>query len=134
LKTFGIGYPIATDNNKGVWRAFRNQAWPALHIIDSEGRARFRHFGEGKYEAAERSIQQLLAEAGFDDVPHDLVAIDGSAIEAAADWGNLKSPETYLGYERATGFSSRQGPLFEFRRVYGTPKRLELNHWALAGC
>ena len=57
----------------------------------------------------------------------------GEGVEAAADWGNLKSPETYVGYDRLQNFASRGGPDPDRRRVYATPGRMALNEWALAG-
>ncbi len=80
-----------------IWRAFRNQYWPALYFIDAQGRVRHHHFGEGAYEQSEMIIQELLAEAGADGVSREPVSVDGRGLEAAADWGNLKSPENYLG-------------------------------------
>jgi thiol-disulfide isomerase/thioredoxin len=133
VATLGISYPVAADNDYGVWRAFHNQAWPALYFVDARGRVRFRHFGEGRYEEAERTIQALLAEAGANGAPAELVLPDARGVEAAADWASLKSPETYLGYERATGFASRSGPVYDARRTYAAPERLGLNRWALAG-
>src|SRR5262245_59044798 len=43
-------YPVAVDNEHVIWRAFRNQYWPALYFIDSQGRVRHHYFGEGSYE------------------------------------------------------------------------------------
>ncbi len=60
-----IDYPVATDNNYGVWRAFDNNYWPALYFADAQGRIRHHHFGEGEYGQSEMVIQQLLAEAGI---------------------------------------------------------------------
>ncbi len=34
------------------------------------------------------------------------VRVEPHGVEAAADWSNVGSPETYLGYERAVGFAS----------------------------
>jgi len=45
-------------------------------------------------------IQRLLREAERDDVANDLVPVGGDGLEAQADWANLESPETYLGYEQ----------------------------------
>jgi thiol-disulfide isomerase/thioredoxin len=45
----GIAYPVAIDNDHGVWRAFRNRYWPAHYFIDGKGRIRYHHFGEGDY-------------------------------------------------------------------------------------
>jgi hypothetical protein len=37
VKDMRIDYPVAVDNDHAIWRAFRNEAWPALHFIDSQG-------------------------------------------------------------------------------------------------
>ena len=63
-KDMRVDYPIAIDSDHAVWRAFKNNYWPALYIIDAQGRIRYHHFGEGEYEQAEMVIQQLLSEAG----------------------------------------------------------------------
>ena len=94
-KDMRVDYPIAIDNDYAIWRAFNNQYWPALYFVDAQGRIRHHHFGEGEYEQSERMIQQLLAEAGSGGIGRELVSVDGRGVEAAADWGSLKSPENY---------------------------------------
>jgi thiol-disulfide isomerase/thioredoxin len=133
LEGMGVDYPIAVDNDFAVWRAFDNAYWPALYIVDAEGRIRHHHFGEEDYERSERVIQQLLAEAGSDDVDEDLVSVDPDGVYLAADWDTLGSPETYVGYARATGFASPGGLEPDRSRVYVEPSQLELNRWALSG-
>ena len=54
-------------------------------------------------------------------------------MEAEADWTNLCTPETYLGYGRSAQFSSPDGVAFDERRAYELPECLPANHWALAG-
>ncbi len=117
---FGVDYPVAVDNDFAIWRAFGNQYWPALFLIDGRGRIRYRHFGEGEYEQSERVIQKLLVEAGARGVGQELASVAGRGTEAPADWANLNSPETYLGSERS-----------ENRVSSGA--RLKLNEWALEG-
>jgi hypothetical protein len=80
-----------------------------------------------------RFIQQLLTEAGTGGIGHELVSVDARGLEAAADESDLKSPETYLGYERTDNFASPGGPVSDQRRVYAAPARLRLNQWALSG-
>jgi cytochrome c biogenesis protein CcdA/thiol-disulfide isomerase/thioredoxin len=63
VKKLGITYPVAIDNNYAIWRNFDNQYWPAHYLIDAKGQVRYSHFGEGRYEAQEQMIQQLLLEA-----------------------------------------------------------------------
>jgi thiol-disulfide isomerase/thioredoxin len=128
-----IDFPVAIDSNYALWRAFRNEYWPALYFVDAQGRIRHHQFGEGDYQQSERVIQQLLAEAGNTGVDRGLVAVDGKGPEAAPDWSNLKSPENYLGHERTENFSSPGGAVLDKSRAYSAPPRLRLNHWALAG-
>jgi cytochrome c biogenesis protein CcdA/thiol-disulfide isomerase/thioredoxin len=63
VKKLGITYPVAIDNNYAIWRNFDNQYWPAHYLIDAKGQVRYSHFGEGRYQAQEQMIQQLLKEA-----------------------------------------------------------------------
>jgi thiol-disulfide isomerase/thioredoxin len=127
-----VDFPVATDNDFVIWRAFRNQYWPAIYLVDAQGRTRYQHFGEGEYEQSERAIQRLLAESGASATGDALVSVQGQGIEAAADWPSLRSSENYVGYERTEGFASGDATLDE-RRVYAAPARLRLNQWALAG-
>jgi thiol-disulfide isomerase/thioredoxin len=133
LDGMGVEYPIAVDNDFAVWRAFANQAWPALYFADVQGRIRHRHFGEEDYERSERVIQELLAEAGVEGVEEDLVSVEPSGAELAADWATLRSPETYVGYERATGMASPGGVEPDRSRLYVDPPELRLNEWSLSG-
>jgi len=132
-KEMRVDYPIAVDSDHVIWRAFKNQYWPALYFIDAQGRARHHHFGEGAYEQSEMIIQRLLAEAGVGGVGDDLVSVDARGLEAAADWGSLKSPENYVGYQRAQNFASPGGAVLDKPRMYQLPARLRLNDWALSG-
>jgi thiol-disulfide isomerase/thioredoxin len=112
-KERAIDYPVAVDNDYEVWSAFDNHFWPALYFVDADGIIRDDHFGEGRYEESERVIQRLL------DVEREPVSVEGRGVEAEADWDQLRTPETYLGNLRSERF--------------GSPDRLPLNHWALAG-
>jgi thiol-disulfide isomerase/thioredoxin len=109
-----IDYPVAVDNDYAIWKAFTNHAWPALYFVDRDGRIRDRHLGEGRYEQSERVIQELLG------IEREPVSVVGTGDEAEADWANLRTPETYLGYLRSVNFAPPD-------------ESLRLNHWALAG-
>jgi thiol-disulfide isomerase/thioredoxin len=128
-KQRGIDYPVAVDNDYAIWRAFDNHYWPALYFVDAQGVIRDEHFGEGRYEESERVLQDLL------DVDRDLVAagVEGSGVEAAADWDRLRTPETYLGYERGEHFATPDRATFDQSRTYAYPRYLPFNHWALFG-
>lgn len=128
-----VEYPIALDPDYAVWSAFANRYWPAAYFADAEGRIRHHQFGEGGYEDCERVIQQLLREAGSDDVPGGLVSVADDGVEAQADWGTLGSPETYLGYQQGHNFASPGGVEIDTPRDYTVPGLLDLNSWALSG-
>jgi cytochrome c biogenesis protein CcdA/thiol-disulfide isomerase/thioredoxin len=127
-----IGYPVAIDNDYQIWRAFDNQYWPAHYFIDAQGRMRYHHFGEGEYDQSERVIQQLLAEAGDGGFSTDVVAVTASGAEAASDSPDVKSPETYIGYNRADNFASPGGIVEDESHDYATAP-LSLNQWSLTG-
>lgn len=131
IARFNIDYPVAVDNDYAVWRAFQNHYWPAHYFVDAQGRIRYHHFGEGEYDQSERVIQKLLAEAGK-PATGGLVAVNATGAEAAADTGDVQSPETYVGYARGANFVSPGGVLQDESHVYkpGTP---QLNQWGLAG-
>ena len=122
-----IDYPVAVDNEYEIWSAFDNHFWPALYFVDADGIIRDDHFGEGRYEQSERVIQRLLG------VERELVSVEGLGVEAAADWDQLRTPETYLGYGRSEEFASPGGAAPEERRAYKFPRHLGINQWALAG-
>jgi thiol-disulfide isomerase/thioredoxin len=128
-----VEYPIALDSDYAIWRAFNNRYWPAVYIADAQGRIRHHKFGEGGYREAETVIQLLLREAGRDDVGDGLVSVDAEGLEVQADWANLESSETYLGYEQAQNFASPGGAGFDEPRTYVVPDPLSLNRWALSG-
>ncbi|HEX2411975.1 MAG TPA: redoxin family protein [Solirubrobacteraceae bacterium] len=112
----GVGYPVVIDNDFAIWRSFDNHYWPAVYLVDRDGRVRFHHFGEEAYEETERAIQRLLGVDG------ETVRVDAGGLAEAADWDTLGSPETYVGYARGERRSSAQ-------RADG----LALNRWALTG-
>ena len=61
VKRFGITYPVAQDNDYRTWNVYGNRYWPALYLIDQDGRIVYQHFGEGEYATTEAKIQQLLS-------------------------------------------------------------------------
>ena len=133
VQQMGVEYPIVIDNDYAIWRAFDNQYWPALYVIDASGRIRQHHFGEGEYEASEIGIQRLLDEARIAGGGRGVASVEGRGVEAPADWEDLKSGENYVGYGRTERFASRGGIGPDRRRAYVVPGRLALNEWALGG-
>jgi len=128
-----IDYPVAVDSDYEVWQSFANHYWPALYFIDSQGRIRHHRFGEGDYERSEMVIRQLLAADGLEGLPPGLATIDPSGDEVQADWEDLGSPESYLGYEQQAGFDPGGSSAFDKAHAYTAPSRLGLNRWGLTG-
>lgn len=58
----GIKYPVVTDNDYTTWKAYGVEAWPTILVVDKQGRIRWLHVGEGRYEETESVIKTLLAE------------------------------------------------------------------------
>ncbi len=129
----GVTYPVAVDNDFAVWGAFSNHYWPALYVADADGRLRYHHYGEGEYAMAEMVLQQLLVERGAEGVDDDLVEVNPRGLEVPADWGSLRSPETYTGFGQATGFASSSRASYRMPFRYDAAARLSLNQWDLDG-
>ncbi|HEX8105954.1 MAG TPA: redoxin family protein [Solirubrobacteraceae bacterium] len=111
----GVGYPVVIDNEFAIWRSFGNRYWPAVYLVDGDGRVQFRHFGEEAYAETERAIQALLG------VDEPLTPVQADGVAAPADWAALGSPETYVGAARGE------------RRTGSGAGDLALNQWSLAG-
>ena len=133
VKDLRVAYPVVIDNDYAIWDAFGNRYWPALYFVDAHGRIRHHRFGEGDYEQSEAVMQRLLTEAGVGRIGHELVSVDASGVEIAADWASLWSPENYLGYGRTENFASSNGAVLDTPHGYAAPGRLALNQWALTG-
>ena len=131
VKDLGIRYPVALDNRYNLWSALKNNYWPAHYFIDAYGRVRYHHFGEGNYAMSERVIRQLLAEAGRAPAGN-MTNVSAAGAQAAADFRQVRTPETYIGYGRAAGFASPGGLLKDAAKTYaGAP--LTFNQWSLEG-
>jgi len=133
VRDLGIGYPVALDNDRAIWRAFRNRYWPAHYFIDGKGRIRHHHFGEGDYAGSERVIQRLLAENGSAIGDMAPVRVAAGGIGAAPSKGDVASPETYIGYARGARFASTGGYVRDTPHDYTLPPLTRRNAWGLAG-
>lgn len=104
IKDFGLSYPIVQDNDFATWKNYKNKFWPAKYLIDANGKIRYTHFGEGKYDETEKNIQDLIREAGQ--------SVDFEIKEDAKGddlvFGERPTVETYLGSERANSFDQGQ--------------------------
>jgi cytochrome c biogenesis protein CcdA/thiol-disulfide isomerase/thioredoxin len=133
VRDLKVNYAVAIDSDYKIWQAFNNQYWPAHFFIDGKGRIRYHHFGEGEYVESERAIQQLLKENGATSLSAGTINVSATGVEAAPAGGSVRSPETYIGYQRAENFASAQPLAQDSRKVYTPRDRLSLNHWALGG-
>jgi thiol-disulfide isomerase/thioredoxin len=127
-----VTYPVALDPDYAVWQDFSNHYWPAIYIADAEERIRYHHFGEQAYEETERVIQRLLRDAGRGGIGDDVASIVPGGVEAQADWANLGSPETYLGFQQGSGPVASDVQIGA-PGTFTVPEALPLNGWALGG-
>lgn len=133
LASYGVLYPVAIDNDYRIWRAFDNDAWPAFYFIDAAGRLRAHVDGEGNYDPSERLIQELLSHANRAPQATDTVTVSGDGVEAAPDFPNVGSPETYVGYAHGQNFASPGGVRADKSSLYQAAAALSRNQWDLAG-
>jgi thiol-disulfide isomerase/thioredoxin len=133
VRTLNISFPVAIDSNYGIWRSFNNEAWPAQYLVDAKGRIRYHHFGEGDYGDIERVIQELLKENGATGLASDTTNETAVGIEAAPDWTDGRSPETYLGYRQAQNFASPEKLHKDSTQLFSAPAKPSLNRWGLSG-
>ena len=117
-----IEYPVALDNKLDTWTAFQNRYWPAHYLIDQSGKVVYTHFGEGNYAETENNIRHLLG----------LGAKAENELEVVTSSRN-QSPETYLGYKRATNFTSPETVKPSEVQSFTAPKFIPVDHWALTG-
>ena len=130
VKDMQVDYPVAVDSEHVIWRAFSNQYWPALYFIDAKGRVRYQYFGEGAYAQSEMMIQALLREAGASDVSREVVSVDASGLDVAADWRNLISGKLYQARPHRELRLAGRGSAGQAPHVF-VARRLRLNEWAL---
>jgi thiol-disulfide isomerase/thioredoxin len=133
VRSLNIGFPIAMDSDYRVWDAFDNHYWPAQYLIDGKGQIRYQHSGEGDYGDMERTIQDLLKENGATGLDSSIANPASGGVEAAPDFRNANSSETYIGYRRTERFASSERLARDSNRVYSPPLRPSLNQWALSG-
>jgi thiol-disulfide isomerase/thioredoxin len=133
VRNLNVTFPVAIDSNYRIWQSFNNEAWPAQYLVDAKGRIRYHHFGEGDYGEIERVIKELLEENGATGLTFDATSVSAVGIEAAPDWTDGRSPETYIGYRQAQNFASPEKVRKNSVEMYSAPARPSLNHWGLSG-
>jgi thiol-disulfide isomerase/thioredoxin len=99
IDSFGLEYPVVLDNDYAIWRAFSNRCWPAKYLVDSQGRIRYYHFGEGGYQESERALQRALKDLnGQFNAPVPIEPMRDTDHPGALCY--RVTPELYLGHAR----------------------------------
>jgi thiol-disulfide isomerase/thioredoxin len=125
IKTYGIRYPVAQDNDYSTWNNYNNEYWPAEYLIDANGNIRRTHFGEGEYDQMEMAIRELLKENG-QSLTESLDNMPDQTPEGE------QSPETYLGAARMEYFFP-SGSLSAGEREFILSNNLRLDSFSLGG-
>lgn len=121
ITRYNIKYPVAMDNNLDTWTNYNNKYWPAHYLIDKNGSVVYTSFGEGEYDVTENNIRILLG-------------LDRTIIDTnTPNYNPEQTPETYLGYQRATSFASPETIIPDTVQVYTLPGIITTNNWALSG-
>ncbi|OMG41650.1 cytochrome c biogenesis protein CcdA [Actinomyces naeslundii] len=128
VERLGITYPVAVDSNLTTWSNFNNHYWPAHYLADAQGNVRQTHVGEGGEATTEKHVRELLKQAN----PNvSLPAPVFSEVDDDAGTDSPRTPETYLGSSRASGFA--QGALHKGRHSFSFPSDLKADTFALDG-
>ena len=126
VERLGITYPVAVDSNLTTWSNFNNHYWPAHYLADAQGNVRQTHVGEGGEATTEKHVRELLKQAN----PNvSLPAPVFSEVDDDAGTDSPRTPETYLGSSRASGFA--QGALQKGRHSFSFPSDLKADTFAL---
>jgi thiol-disulfide isomerase/thioredoxin len=132
IKQFGLEYPIVIDNSYTIWRAYSNRFWPAKYLVDSQGRLRYYHFGEGLYQDTETQIQQVLGELNPAlDFPPPIEPLRDTDQPGALCY--RVTPELYLGFARGQ-FGNPAGANRDQPSDYADPGRHAEGATYLSGC
>jgi thiol-disulfide isomerase/thioredoxin len=123
----GFTFPVALDPDYKTWRAYDNRFWPASYLFDKQGRLRYTHFGEGKYDVSEQAIRDLLMEDGG-----AITKAEMPMPEEAVDFSMIKTRETYFGYERAENLSNALEVVIDANADYEL-KTVGINQWSIGG-
>ena len=120
---YGLGWPIAQDNDFGTWRAYSNRFWPAKYLVDQHGTVRYTHFGEGAYAETEKQIRKLLEETGADLTNVELNTDEEPRTDIRAfgtDQSTRLTREIYGGFQRN---ATSQGIYVAHQEYYDGPNQ-----------
>ncbi len=93
LRRYGVDYPVLLDTDRRLWKAYANEGWPALYLVDRRGRIVFDRLGEGGSQEFEKELRAALADLiGADELPPPSGIVD----PPRQDCGTV-TPEISLG-------------------------------------
>ncbi|MBW8891541.1 MAG: redoxin family protein [Burkholderiales bacterium] len=133
VKDLDVQFPVVLDGDRRIWSALGNNAWPSFHFIGGDGLIQGHIDGEERYDHSERLIQKLLEQTDGPAFPRELSSVSGIGPQAAADWRELGSGESYIGYAQADAFILPGGVRRDVEQSYYPPRLLPLNRWSLSG-
>ncbi len=118
-----IAYPVALDNDLETWENFNNEYWPAHYLISSEGKVVYTHFGEGDDDITENNIRYLLG----------LKSAAKTEVADKQTFSPDQTPETYLGYARAEGYTGAPDLQHDLSVHYTPASSVPQDGWTLQG-
>jgi cytochrome c biogenesis protein CcdA/thiol-disulfide isomerase/thioredoxin len=124
VKSDGITYPVALDNNYDTWNAYKNDSWPADYLIDKDGNIQYTSVGEGGYTTTETAIQELLG------IDQPLQATNNNV-----PIGEEQTPETYFGTNREDAYTGSPDITQETgaTATFTPASQLAADEWTLSG-
>jgi thiol-disulfide isomerase/thioredoxin len=122
VQRYGITYPVAQDNSYAMWNGYDNQFWPALYLVDKDGKIVYQHAGGSGYEMTENAIRQVVGSPTGLSLPENPEANLSKPTGQAMQFG-VKHPENLASAEKPTGQE----------QVYTLPETLRRNAFALEG-
>lgn len=129
-KDFQLDYPVVLDNDFAIWTAYRNQAWPSHYLIDKNGYIRYVHVGEGNYNKTEQAIRDVLGEEMVEGVAKSQLTQSAPNPRSTSI---RQTPETYLGWARAAGYTSELKIVKDASARYSYAHELGSNEVGLDG-
>ncbi len=82
LRREHVTFPVVLDNDRAIWKAYRNDGWPEFYLIDRRGLIVYDHLGEDRYSELESELQHAIADVSGYPPEQDkpFVLSDGPAV------------------------------------------------------